>query len=362
MPCKKYRSDQFRILTILLLFIIMASCRAVRNTLLVGTRLDLASINIYNALLSQSVFSPRSLSDGVYESRNENGKVILWVQDEALLGLNNVHLTVKDRFFADEKFAFDDIIFLSRHTAQSGTASLTVHPIGVPWLRKYCPKSGGVAGKCAPPNPFIAKLYRALMRETKVRGMDKVFQTTLEATHHGPYADIPAMFVEIGSTAEHWPIPEAGELWGHLLLEHLGLPWNADSGKSGSYSSDSNVVEKSPDMVLIVIGGSHYCPKMNDFCKLGDRALVGHCLASYAIVPLLDGTADDPPEGGYEAVLEETIASTRRAHPTAQLVILVDLKAEQRELILGHIKRSLPEIPCFDSFKKVQRLYKDTYE
>jgi D-tyrosyl-tRNA(Tyr) deacylase len=41
-------------------------------------------------------------------------------------------------------------------------------------------------------------LYRAIYLETNKRGMQDQFEVTLEATHHGPYASIPACFVEIG--------------------------------------------------------------------------------------------------------------------------------------------------------------------
>jgi hypothetical protein len=44
----------------------------------------------------------------------------------------------------------------------------------------------------------IAELYRAIYLETNKRGMQDQFEVTLEATHHGPYASIPACFVEIG--------------------------------------------------------------------------------------------------------------------------------------------------------------------
>jgi len=95
----------------------------------------------------------------------------------------------------------DDVIFLSKHTAASGTRSLTVHPIGVPWLADTT-RTGGLPGRCVPPHQEIAQLYRKLLSEVKERSLADKYQVTLEATHHGPFSEVPCCFVEIGSTAD----------------------------------------------------------------------------------------------------------------------------------------------------------------
>ena len=291
----------------------------------------------------------------------------LWVQDQPLLGLDNPQVHVASHFFPEEEsLQFDELAFLSKHTAASGTASLTVHPIGVPWMGTRCPKSGGVAGRCTQPNRDIARLFRSLATEVKTRGLGKSFQVTLEATHHGPFANIPAMFVEIGSTEEHWGNAAAGELWGDLLTRHFDLVSPEAETESGPESGAETEAEGKEPLVLIVLGGSHYTPQANDFARLGERAFVGHSIASYALQPLLsapealpDPTADPGPEGGYRAVIDEVISSTAEAFPDGRLLVLIQLKdAGERAKVAAHLGEAHPGLAVFEDFKAVKALYK----
>ena len=123
----------------------------------------------------------------------------------------------------EDKKYIEEIIFLSRHSAASGKASLTVHPIGVAWLddTESLERYGGKARRCSPPSQRIARIYRNLLAYTQRRDLIDTFEVTMEATHHGPFCDIPTCFVEIGSDEKTWDNIEAANLWSDLLEEEL---------------------------------------------------------------------------------------------------------------------------------------------
>ncbi len=104
----------------------------------------------------------------------------------------------------------------------------------------------------------------------------------MEATHHGPYMDIPSCFVEIGSSDAGWDLPYAGQLWSSVLASSFGLPLRCDEGPVTAGSTDPSIAPipsmeeftgnllydtdsvESGGVVVVGIGGGHYVPKMND--------------------------------------------------------------------------------------------------
>ena len=113
------------------------------RTLLVATTKDIASLNIANAVTALPMWDKVTDDSGSKLWRSTEGKAVLWLQNESLLKLDNPH-TLVPLLSEEEKSAFDEVIFLSRHSAASGVASLTVHPIGVAWLKDdECEKYGG---------------------------------------------------------------------------------------------------------------------------------------------------------------------------------------------------------------------------
>jgi D-tyrosyl-tRNA(Tyr) deacylase len=118
-----------------------------KSILVVSTNKDAASLNIAKNLLKYTVWNsllpgkqPEDFStfdefecDIAFRALSSCGdSVYLWLQNSPLLRLD----------FADQLFLknineescpiprIDEIIFLSKHAAKSGTKSLTVHPIG----------------------------------------------------------------------------------------------------------------------------------------------------------------------------------------------------------------------------------------
>jgi hypothetical protein len=111
------------------------------KTLIVATSKDPASWNIANALIDSSpMWNTQKSTDSssIYCTKTsdlpEENEVWLWMQDQQLLYMNNIDDLMKRELQSitpDMNIKFDDVIFLSRHSAASGQASLTVHPIGI---------------------------------------------------------------------------------------------------------------------------------------------------------------------------------------------------------------------------------------
>lgn len=283
------------------------------NTLFIATKLDSASINIASNLIRRYAWKEicipdhRASSNRVFCCPQFNvsdsipkSLLFMWLVDEPLLTLNyanerflSLWNAVQDEHPARPSFIpakLNDIIFLSKHAAASGTLSLTVHPVGIPWVlpedEENCKKSGGIPGKCSPPSQHIGPLYRAIIEETKSRGLNSMFQVTLEATHHGPYVPVPACFVEIGSTETEWVNGEAGRNWSECLGDYFQLmkrETDAVIGDGFNIATDSvetlidldydlsvdeeDTEDQNRGIAVITIGAGHYVPKMNDMAS-----------------------------------------------------------------------------------------------
>lgn len=239
-----------------------------KNTLLVATRTDPASINIANSLIGKydwkELLSENGNSILQAKTYDPSNNLFLWIVNQRLLHLNHpdVHFQTALTQSIESPPEIDEVLFLSRHQAASGQLSLTVHPIGVPWVTDVT-DVGGLPGRCSPPNPRISSLYRSIMERTKEQGLSDTFQVTLEATHHGPHVDKPTCFVEIGSTESEWSNTEAGMVWADCLADQFSI-----CCKDGNTVDESPISEEAIDqrmkLVAISIGGGHYVPKLND--------------------------------------------------------------------------------------------------
>lgn len=131
-------------------------------------------------------------------------------------------------------------VFLSRHWAESGIPSLTVHTTGN-FTEK--PVLGGKPKEVGFVNPDLLKNY--ILALSKRREEVKGYEITIEATHHGPTSlKRPVLFVELGSSERNWGDEVAGEVVGDALMESLteGRTW---------------------EKVSLAFGGTHYPAKFN---------------------------------------------------------------------------------------------------
>lgn len=107
----------------------------------------------------------------------------------------------EDIVYADVKKAIsgydaDFIIFASRHSSYKHEKILSVHAIG----NFSNAQLGGNNNTLCPTNAFMLKKGAIILNNKKPKEYN-IFQ---EATHHGPFCDVPCMFIEVGTTSEEW--------------------------------------------------------------------------------------------------------------------------------------------------------------
>ncbi len=90
------------------------------------------------------------------------------------------------------------------------------------------------------------------------------YEVSYECTHHGPSLNVPAMFVELGSSPTQWGDLLAAEAVGHATLSAIV-----------NFSS-------LPSSAVLGIGGTHYNHKFTLMGLVGEAAF-GHMIPKYAI-------------------------------------------------------------------------------
>jgi D-aminoacyl-tRNA deacylase len=154
------------------------------------------------------------------------------------------------------------IIFLSRHSSQSGKPTLSVHTPG-----NYSKAELGGLPKnlsVSPANAMHAVL-KALSRKKLERQLN--YEVSYECTHHGPSLDVPTMFVELGSSPEQWNDLDAADAVAQATVEAII--------NLHSYNSPA----------VLGIGGTHYNQKFTNMA-LNDEAVFGHIIPKYAITQI----------------------------------------------------------------------------
>jgi D-aminoacyl-tRNA deacylase len=218
--------------------------------ILVASRVDSASLNIRDRLLETGQWQPRgSFRDAPMLARGEARLIEVEgpaIRDEDLDG-ELAHLQP------------DAVWFLSRHRAESGHPSLTVHPIG----NHHAAELGGLPATLA---PAAARDMGALLRRLKARRGDLPHSVTYEATHHGPRMTVPSLFVEIGSN-ETWYEDQAS---GRVLAAAVHDVLDGEGTCNGP--------------ILVGVGGGHYVPQQTDRALAGE-ADFGHLVPAYAVTP-----------------------------------------------------------------------------
>lgn len=183
----------------------------------------------------------------IYQATLEGKEIRLVVVDGELVYLQDFPM------FASAEL----VVFVSRHQSRNGAPILSVH---VPGNLSHA-DFGGISNKVsiAPANAMRAALLEMERQRTRLRLEE--FRVYYEGTHHGPSLDVPALFVEIGSTEKEWAIPEAGEAVAHGAMA-------AATGKERAE-------------VAVGIGGSH-CNRRLTNHSLRSRVAFGHMIPSYA--------------------------------------------------------------------------------
>jgi D-aminoacyl-tRNA deacylase len=220
--------------------------------LLVASNKDVASLNIRKQILDHYPFiklAKQFQKSPIYTSEL-NGKTLKLIT----LKEESVYAQDLPKNFPSAKL----IIFISRHSSQSGKPTLSVHVPGNFADAEF----GGLTGQVSvsPAYPMQNAL-KAL-----IHFKDKLclnYDVSFECTHHGPSIDVPAMFVELGSSPEQWEDLRAAEAVAHSAI----------------YSVVSSQTPTSP--VVLGIGGTHYNQRFTLLALVGEFAF-GHMVPKYA--------------------------------------------------------------------------------
>ena len=309
---------------------------------------DIASYNQAKYLLEK--FPWQSIGNIEGKLAYQLNNVRIWMFERGILFEDDID----QRWFDNTGEIVTEVIFPSRHAAASGKPSLTLHPIGVPQLNKAeKPPFGGKAGFAPPPSTRLSSWWKMLQEYVSGTELDEQFELTLEVTHHGPWLNVPAMFIEIGSTEKTWPNEEAAELLARIIADGMAL-----DGKNniGLWDEKAN----SGDLVLVTLGGGHYAPRANKLASM-DGVWLGHMLATYALPFEKPEDETEQPGGNWKQALESAISATRQAFPNGQIICSMDKKAFrgwQRQAIRDYLSDN--EVPLLTTKQIVEVLGKKT--
>jgi D-aminoacyl-tRNA deacylase len=207
-------------------------------TVILASTTELGSTTLANALIESQGFVSTGVSllgHSVYQK----GSLLLARYEGMIVLPPNL-----DEFFNPQAY-----IFLSRHSAESGIASLTAHTTG---NFSSDAKFGGNGRELGRADPALLKNYLMALwkRREKVEG----YEITMEATHHGPTSlQKPVLFVELGSSEKYWGDKEAAAVVAEALMESL---------------TEKQIWSR----VAIGFGGTHYPEKFTKMVIEGDTA------------------------------------------------------------------------------------------
>ncbi len=238
-------------------------------TVIVASSSDLASRTLAEAVVSEGFESTGvNLFGGpVYQK----GPLLLATFEDTIVAPPDL-----DKFFNPKAY-----VFLSRHSSESGIASLTAHTTGN-FSREA--RFGGSGRELGRSDPSLLKNYMVALhsRRERVEG----YEITLEATHHGPTSlGKPVLFVEIGASEKNWGDRDAAGVVAEALVESL---------TSKATSAD----------VAVGLGGTHYPEKFTKLEVEGDLAF-SYIAPKYAL--------EQVDEAMLGQMIQRTTAPVRRA-------------------------------------------------
>jgi len=222
--------------------------------LLVSSNKDVASVNIANQLLQHFSFQKTMVFQGgpVYTGCF-NERVVTFIR------LNEELVNAQDllTFFPDAKL----VIFVSRHSSQSGTPTLTVHAPGNFADADFggLPRTVSVSSAVAMSNA----LKMLVFFQQKFELLE--YEVSFEVTHHGPSLDVPSMFVELGSSLSQWTNSKAAYAIACSVIFTIE-------------NFEFNPVQRA----VIGIGGTHYNKKFTSMALNGE-VFFGHMIPKYAV-------------------------------------------------------------------------------
>ena len=224
-------------------------------------------------------------------------------------------------------FSVDEVLVLSKHASASEVPALTLHAIGVPGETPHgeSARSGGIKGQAVPPSTRFGDMFRTMRKIAIEASLDKEYDITLEATHHGPLLDSPTLYLEIGSDEERWADSRAARVWAQTISICLGM---SEDTQQREWPGDGDV--------MIGLGGGHYAPRHKAIIS-ETEVWVGHILANYAIV--FEDQEEPSPAGPWKHSVRTAVESTRAAFPGGNVFAHLDRKSFK-----GWQRQALPSL------------------
>ncbi|MEM3730686.1 MAG: D-aminoacyl-tRNA deacylase [Candidatus Bathyarchaeia archaeon] len=214
---------------------------------------DLASLNIAKQILNNYPFRRANEvfdENPIYEAEI-NGKAVKLVT----LNQESIYAQNLNDFCGGSEL----IIFVSRHSSESGTPTLSVHTPGN--LGKA--DKGGLPRKVSfSPANAMRDALKTMMELKRELQLD--YEVSYECTHHGPSLNAPSMFVELGSSPKQWSDLKAAEVVAHAAMKAISL------------------FGKSKASVALGVGGPHYNEKFTRMA-LENEIAFGHIIPKYAL-------------------------------------------------------------------------------
>lgn len=221
--------------------------------LLVASNKDIASLNIKEEILRYYPFAitAENFQNNPLYNANINGNMVTF----ATLNEESVWAQNLPKAFPNAKL----ILFVSRHSSQSGKPTLSVHTPGNFTQAELggLPRTLSVSSATG-----MRDALKALQRFRDELNLD--YEVSYECTHHGPSLGVPTMFVELGSSEPQWRDSSAAKAVAHAALVAV--------------SNFSNPKESA----VLGIGGPHYSEKFTRMALAGE-AVFGHMIPKYAI-------------------------------------------------------------------------------
>jgi D-aminoacyl-tRNA deacylase len=221
--------------------------------LIVASNKDIASLNIKEQILKHYPF--REIAKEFHGSpafvANIKGKKV------SLITLNEE--SVRAQSLPEEFPQAKLIVFISRHSSQSGKPTLSVHTPG-----NFGNAELGGLPRVISVSPALTmkNVLKELMHFKEQLNIN--YDVSFECTHHGPSLNLPTMFVELGSSEMQWNDPKAAEAVAHSAISAIAN------------------FEASTTPVVLGIGGTHYNQKFTLMSLVGE-AVFGHIIPKYSI-------------------------------------------------------------------------------
>jgi D-aminoacyl-tRNA deacylase len=160
--------------------------------------------------------------------------------------------------YISNDFSPELIVFVSRHSSQSGIPTLSVHTPGN--LTSQTEKGGLPNQVSVAPASAMKEALKEMEQQVKEKQLD--YSVSYECTHHGPSLLVPTMFVELGSSLAQWQDRKAAEAVAHAAI--------------------TAVTTRVAYPTAIGVGGPHYNEKFTKIALTKPTAF-GHMIPKYAV-------------------------------------------------------------------------------